>query len=63
MFIFFSLLESEEVQRGVKTDKEKRASRARLHDFGCPPGIRTPIDRVRVDCPTIERGGNKLVAE
>ena len=27
---------------------------------GCPPGIRTPIDRFRADCPTIERGGNRL---
>ena len=27
---------------------------------GCPPGIRTPIDRFRADCPTIERGGNSL---
>ena len=26
--------------------------------FGCPPGIRTPIERVRVASPTIERGGN-----
>ena len=25
---------------------------------GCPPGIRTPIDRFRADCPTIERGGS-----
>src|SRR6185312_6833329 len=29
-----------------------------LECFGCPPGIRTPIDRFRADCPTIERGGN-----
>jgi hypothetical protein len=29
--------------------------------FGCPPGIRTPIDRFRADCPTIERGGKKSV--
>src|SRR5258708_18473474 len=28
--------------------------------FGCPPGIRTPIERVRVASPTIERGGNRL---
>jgi integrase len=28
---------------------------------GCLPGIRTPIDRFRADCPTIERGGNRLV--
>jgi hypothetical protein len=27
---------------------------------GCPPGIRTPIERVRVASPTIERGGNRL---
>src|SRR5260370_35002609 len=27
---------------------------------GCPPGIRTPIDRFRADCPTIERVGNRL---
>ena len=26
--------------------------------FGCPPGIRTPIERVRVASPTIEREGN-----
>src|SRR5581483_9170652 len=26
--------------------------------LGCPPGIRTPIDRFRADCPTIEREGN-----
>ena len=26
--------------------------------FGCPPGIRTPISRSRICCPTIERGGN-----
>ena len=38
--------------------RRKRASRARFHDFGCPPGIRTPIERVRVASPTIERGGN-----
>ncbi len=25
---------------------------------GCPPGIRTPIERFRVVGPTIERGGN-----
>src|SRR6516162_6252800 len=25
--------------------------------FGCPPGIRTPIERVRVASPTIEREG------
>ena len=25
---------------------------------GCPPGIRTPIERVRVASPTIEREGN-----
>ena len=29
-----------------------------MQTFGCPPGIRTPIDRFRADCPTIERGGN-----
>src|SRR5215470_17785624 len=28
--------------------------------FGCLPGIRTPIDRFRADCPTIERGGNRF---
>jgi hypothetical protein len=27
--------------------------------IGCPPGIRTPIGRVRVGSPTIERGGNR----
>ncbi len=47
-----------EVRGGVTKGKEKRASRARLHGFGCPPGIRTPIERVRVASPTIERGGN-----
>ena len=26
--------------------------------IGCPPGIRTPISRSRICCPTIERGGN-----
>ena len=26
--------------------------------IGCPPGIRTPIERVRVASPTIEREGN-----
>ena len=26
--------------------------------FGCPPGIRTPISRSRICCPTVERGGN-----
>src|SRR5206468_13019473 len=29
--------------------------------IGCPPGIRTPIDRFRADCPTIERGGNRFI--
>ncbi len=58
VFILFSLLESEEVQRGAKEAKEKRASLARLQAFGCPPGIRTPIERVRVASPTIEREGN-----
>lgn len=52
-----SLKESKETQ---KTDKEKRVSKARLYCFGCPPGIRTPIGRVRVGSPTIERGGNRL---
>jgi hypothetical protein len=28
-------------------------------DFGCPPGIRTPIGCSRGSCPTIERGGSK----
>jgi hypothetical protein len=37
--------------------KENRAPEARVQAFGCPPGIRTPIERVRVACPTIERGG------
>ena len=32
-----------------------------LNFHGCPPGIRTPIDRFRADCPTIERGGKSLV--
>jgi hypothetical protein len=27
---------------------------------GCPPGIRTPIDRFRADCSTIELGGKCL---
>lgn len=27
---------------------------------GCPPGIRTPIDRFRADCSTIELGGKVL---
>jgi hypothetical protein len=31
-----------------------------IHSIGCPPGIRTPIERVRVASPTIERGGNRL---
>ena len=26
--------------------------------YGCPPGIRTPISRSRICCPTVERGGN-----
>ena len=29
-----------------------------LTGLGCPPGIRTPIERVRVASPTIEREGN-----
>jgi hypothetical protein len=29
----------EEVRRRAPKDKGKRASRARLHGFGCPPGI------------------------
>jgi hypothetical protein len=29
------------------------------HQFGCPPGIRTPITCSRGRCPTIERGGSK----
>ena len=29
-----------------------------LISLGCPPGIRTPIERVRVASPTIEREGN-----
>jgi hypothetical protein len=28
--------------------------------LGCPPGIRTPIDRFRADCSTIELGGKVL---
>jgi hypothetical protein len=32
----------------------------RCNAVGCPPGIRTPIERVRVASPTIERGGNRL---
>ena len=31
-----------------------------LMSFGCPPGIRTPIDRFRADCSTIELGGKML---
>ena len=48
----------EEVQEGATKGKEKRAPEARVQAFGCPPGIRTPIERVRVASPTIERGGN-----
>jgi site-specific DNA recombinase len=29
-------------------------------EFGCPPGIRTPITCSRGRCPTIERGGRRL---
>ena len=32
-----------------------------LMGIGCPPGIRTPIGRVRVVSPTIEREGKKQV--
>ena len=38
---------------------KKNARRGRAYKaFGCPPGIRTPIERVRVASPTIEREGN-----
>jgi hypothetical protein len=58
MFILLDLHEFKGVRRGASKGKEKRASWARLHGFGCPPGIRTPIERVRVASPTIEREGN-----
>ncbi len=56
------VLVTKNVRRGAAMSKEKRASRARSRDFGCPPGIRTPIERVRVASPTIERGGNRFVS-
>ena len=39
---------------------ERKGSKLVRFAVGCLPGIRTPIDRFRADCPTIERGGNRL---
>src|SRR6266481_3282079 len=32
-------------------------------DFGCPPGIRTPIPCSRGRCPTVERGGTRFIIQ
>jgi hypothetical protein len=41
---------------GILLHEEVQGS-ARKCTIGCPPGIRTPIDRFRADCSTIELGG------
>ena len=51
-------MRSREIECRRNSGSELWKSRARRSGFGCPPGIRTPISRSRICCPTIERGGN-----
>ena len=60
-FICIDLHKFRGVRRGAWKGNEKRAPGRALQGCGCPPGIRTPIERVRVASPTIERGGNRCV--